>query len=134
MKTTKLMYNILLVMSCHWQWHQHHVLPMVSSMAPFHFLGQDVQNGVQHDFSHVTPLAPVSASCNSDVCMLYKYIHLGMYTDIHEHMYIHTCIYECMYLCIYVYMEQICIYVCTYIHILQTYICRCAYINAYING
>ena len=32
-----------------WNQHQQQVIPTASSMAPFHFLGQDNQNEVQHD-------------------------------------------------------------------------------------
>ena len=44
---------------------QCHIMPTVSSMAPFHLLGQDEQNEMQHDlFGHVLPLEQASASCN----------------------------------------------------------------------
>ena len=53
-------YNFL-VMWHHQCWHQNHVIPRLSSMAPLHSLGEDYQNGLQHDFfHHVTLLAPVS--------------------------------------------------------------------------
>ena len=54
----------LLVMQCHWCWCQCHIMSTVSSMVPFHLLGQDDQNEMQHDlFDHVVPLPSTSASC-----------------------------------------------------------------------
>ena len=53
----------LFVMWCHW--HQCHMKPTVSSMAPLHSLGQDNLTEVQHDiFGHAIPLVLVSASCD----------------------------------------------------------------------
>ena len=39
-----------LVMWCHWHQHQHHVMPMASSIAPLHLLSQDKWNEVQNYF------------------------------------------------------------------------------------
>ena len=50
-----------LVMRHHWCWCQCHMLLSVSSVAPFHLLGQNNQKDVQHDFGHVMPLALVTA-------------------------------------------------------------------------
>ena len=39
-------------------------MPTVSSMAPFHLLGQDAQNEMKHDISgHMMPL--ISTSCDA---------------------------------------------------------------------
>ena len=43
-----------LVIQCHWCWHQCHMMPMVTSMAPLHSQINNKQNEVQHvnvDFS-----------------------------------------------------------------------------------
>ena len=43
------------------------MMPMALSMVPFHFLGQDEQNEVQHNiFGHVMPLLLASASHDAD--------------------------------------------------------------------
>ena len=53
-----------LFMSCHWN--QHHVMPMASSIVPLHFLNQENQNEVQHDFSgHVMHSVLTLASCDA---------------------------------------------------------------------
>ena len=40
---------------------------LITSM---HFLGQDDQNKVLHElFGYAMPLAPLSASCHSHICM-----------------------------------------------------------------
>ena len=40
----------LVVMWCHWHQHQHHVMPVASSVTPLHLFGQDNQNEVLHNF------------------------------------------------------------------------------------
>ena len=58
------------VMLCYWHQFQHHITLVASLMAALHFLGHDDQNEVPHEFfGDVMPLAPVSASYDSDVCM-----------------------------------------------------------------
>ena len=39
-----------LVMLCHWCWYQCHMIPTVSSVAPFHLFGQGDQKEMQYDF------------------------------------------------------------------------------------
>ena len=49
-----------LVMLCHGHQRQHHMPPMASLMTPMHFLVQDNQTEMQHDFfDHVMELATV---------------------------------------------------------------------------
>ena len=61
---------------------QHHMTLMASLMAPLHFLCKVYKHQVQQNFfGHVMPLAPVSALCDHNACMLYECIHLGMYID-----------------------------------------------------
>ena len=59
-----------LVIWCHWYWHQFHIMPTTSSMAPLHSVVYDNYNELQHDFldmwhhwhHHMMPLTLVSAS------------------------------------------------------------------------
>ena len=56
-----------LVMLCLWCWHQHHMMPVTSSVTLLHPLGQYDQIEVQHDImGHVTSLALTWASHGVD--------------------------------------------------------------------
>ena len=54
-----------LVIWWYWCWCQWQMMPIVSSMAIFHLLGQDDQKEMQHDvFGPVLPLAPALCDTN----------------------------------------------------------------------
>ena len=53
----------LLVMFCLWHWHKQHVMLVIFSITPLHWLGQGGWNEVQHNFfGHVMPFALMLAS------------------------------------------------------------------------
>ena len=65
----EMQHDFFLVIWHHWQWYQHHVIPMTLSIAPLYSLGgQDNENNVQHYFfwsCNARMLVSVSQDANS---------------------------------------------------------------------
>ena len=63
----------LLVIWHYWYKHWCNIMLMVSSMIPLQSTGRDIWNKVQHDiFVHVTPLAPILASQDTNGTAFHK--------------------------------------------------------------
>ena len=60
----------------HWDYPWHHVILIVLTIVPLHFLSQHNQNDIQHDFCHVMPrvFAALSGDNNSVISAIFAFL------------------------------------------------------------